>query len=188
MIKYICGIRPALILEGYEWSPSTHPLIQTAIRRLKMRYSTASITQKCPCPFTCSFKCVNVCMDGLCFASYTSTILFGHLLLVLPLRLPTQRWILHPTKCSKADSSCLYLRHNKRAVRVHRGTLTGYAQKGLISIPAIAAIHTDRFVLILSISPVHLSASQYRYLYLFKIWYSNIVHLVVKLTSWLNHY
>ena len=48
VIKYTCGIRFAHILEGYEWSLSTHPLVQQAVRALKMRYPTSSIMQKVP--------------------------------------------------------------------------------------------------------------------------------------------
>ena len=48
IVKYICGIRYAHTLEGFEWSLSNHPLIQRAIRSLTIRYPTSSVMQKIP--------------------------------------------------------------------------------------------------------------------------------------------
>ena len=48
VVKYICGIRYVHTLEGFEWSLSNHPLIQRAIKSLKMRYPTTSVMQKIP--------------------------------------------------------------------------------------------------------------------------------------------
>jgi hypothetical protein len=48
VIKYMCGIRFAHILEGYEWTLTNHALVQTAIKSLKKRYPTSNIMQKVP--------------------------------------------------------------------------------------------------------------------------------------------
>ena len=48
VVKYVCGIRYVHTLEGFEWTLSNHPLIQRAIRSLKMRYPTSNVMQKIP--------------------------------------------------------------------------------------------------------------------------------------------
>ena len=63
VVKYICGIRFAHILEGHEWSLSTHPLVQRTVRSLKMRYPTTSIMQKVPLSLSMLIKMCE-CMHG----------------------------------------------------------------------------------------------------------------------------
>lgn len=48
VLKYLCGIRFAHIMEGLEWRHSDNPLIQTTISSLKKRYPTSSVLQKVP--------------------------------------------------------------------------------------------------------------------------------------------
>ena len=48
VIKYVCGIRFAHILEGHEWVLSTHPLVKMTITSLRKKYPTSSILQKIP--------------------------------------------------------------------------------------------------------------------------------------------
>jgi hypothetical protein len=48
VIKYMCGIRFAHILEGFPWTLTDNPLVQTAIKSLKKRYPTSNILQKVP--------------------------------------------------------------------------------------------------------------------------------------------
>jgi hypothetical protein len=48
VIKYVCGIRFAHILEGLEWSLSSDPLVTLTISSLKKKYPTSDILQKVP--------------------------------------------------------------------------------------------------------------------------------------------
>jgi hypothetical protein len=48
VLKYLCGIRFAHIMEGLEWQHSDNPLIQATISSLKKRYPTSSVLQKVP--------------------------------------------------------------------------------------------------------------------------------------------
>ena len=48
VVKYVCGIRFAHIMEGLEWKLSDNPLLQTTIAGLKKRYPAASVMQKVP--------------------------------------------------------------------------------------------------------------------------------------------
>ena len=48
VVKYVCGIRFAHIMEGLEWRLSDNPLIQSTIASLKKRYPVSSAMQKVP--------------------------------------------------------------------------------------------------------------------------------------------
>jgi hypothetical protein len=48
VVKYVCGIRFAHIMEGLEWKLSDNPLLQTTIAGLKKLYPTAGVMQKVP--------------------------------------------------------------------------------------------------------------------------------------------
>ena len=48
VIKYVCGIRFAHILEGLEWNLSSDPLVTLTISSLKKKYPTSDILQKVP--------------------------------------------------------------------------------------------------------------------------------------------
>ena len=48
VIKYVCGIRFAHILEGLEWNLSSDPLVTLTISSLKKKYPTSDILQKIP--------------------------------------------------------------------------------------------------------------------------------------------
>ena len=48
VLKYVCGIRFAHIMQGLEWKLSEHPLIQATIASLKKSNPTSSIMQKVP--------------------------------------------------------------------------------------------------------------------------------------------
>ena len=52
VIKYVCGIRFAHILEGLEWSLSSDPLVTLTISSLKKKYPTSDILQKIPLSLT----------------------------------------------------------------------------------------------------------------------------------------
>ena len=48
VVKYLCGIRFAHIMEGLEWRLSDNPLIQTTISSLMKRYPSSRALQKVP--------------------------------------------------------------------------------------------------------------------------------------------
>ena len=52
VIKYVCGIRFAHILEGLEWNLSSDPLVTLTISSLKKKYPTSDILQKIPLSLT----------------------------------------------------------------------------------------------------------------------------------------
>ena len=48
VVKYTCGVRLAHILEGFEWTLTSHPLVQVALKSLKKKYPTSNTLQKIP--------------------------------------------------------------------------------------------------------------------------------------------
>ena len=48
VIKYVCDIRFAHILQGLDWTLSTNPLVNLTISSLKKKYPTSNILQKIP--------------------------------------------------------------------------------------------------------------------------------------------
>jgi len=52
VVKYMCGIRYAHILEGHVWALTGHPLVQLTLSSLKKKYPTSSIMQKVPLSLT----------------------------------------------------------------------------------------------------------------------------------------
>ena len=64
VIKYVCGIRFAHILEGLEWSLSSDPLVTLTISSLKKKYPTSDVLQKIPLSLTL-LKSVSIWSVGL---------------------------------------------------------------------------------------------------------------------------
>lgn len=48
VVKYVCGIRFAHIMEGHDWKLSDHPLIQKTLAGLKKQYPSSNTLQKVP--------------------------------------------------------------------------------------------------------------------------------------------
>jgi len=63
VVKYICGIRFAHIMEGLEWNLTAHPLVKIAITSLKKKYPTSNVLQKIPLSLSMLLQMCQ-CMPG----------------------------------------------------------------------------------------------------------------------------
>lgn len=63
VVKYMCGIRFAHIVEGFEWTLTGHPLVKMAITGLKKKYPTSNILQKIPLSLSMLLQMCQ-CMHG----------------------------------------------------------------------------------------------------------------------------
>jgi hypothetical protein len=48
VVKYMCGVRFAHIMEGHDWKLSNHPLVQKTLSGLKKQYPSSNTLQKVP--------------------------------------------------------------------------------------------------------------------------------------------
>ena len=146
VVKYVCGIRFAHIMEGLEWKLSDNPLLQTTIAGLKKLYPVSSVMQKVPLSLS---LLLNFCQgmhgwpllsrlsfDDLVWATASSIAFFA--------ALRGGEFFLQP----KSDRPML----TGKAVSLRSSSLGPYVfinvplpktRKDLVSIPAMAASPTE---------------------------------------------
>ena len=89
VVKYLCGIRFAHIMEGLEWRLSDNPLIQTTISSLMKRYPSSRALQKVPLSLSLILQLCSgmkgwprldlLCFDDLTWATASSIAFFAAL-------------------------------------------------------------------------------------------------------------
>ena len=89
VVKYLCGIRFAHIMEGLEWRLSDNPLIQTTISSLMKRYPSSRALQKVPLSLSLILQLCRgmkgwprldlLCFDDLTWATASSIAFFAAL-------------------------------------------------------------------------------------------------------------
>ena len=146
VVKYVCGIRFAHIMEGLEWKLSDNPLLQTTIAGLKKLYPVSSVMQKVPLSLSLLLtfcQCMHgwpllsrLSFDDLVWATASSIAFFA--------ALRGGEFFLQP----KADRPML----TGKAVSLRSSSLGPYVfinvplpktRKDLVSIPAMAASPTE---------------------------------------------
>ena len=148
VIKYICGIRFAHILEGLEWNLSSDPLVTLTISSLKKKYPTSNVLQKIPLSLTILLQMCHhlvgwpvlsqLSFDDLVWATASCIGFFACLrggeFFVQP---KSDRPIL--------TGSAVSLRSSPTGPYVYIEVPSPKTRKDLVSIPALASCNIDGF-------------------------------------------